>query len=692
MSRPSSLALCRVGRITACTRVRSSLRCGARPRSQGAGSAHSPAGCVACTRNVRRKTAPTGSEEPASVPAKRRMNMGEVLNMSSENKKTILLVEDELIIAMSEKMSLEKHGYSVSTVTTGEEAIETVKSTPKIDLILIDIDLGKGIDGTKAAEAILKDHDIPVVFLSSHTEPEIVEKTEKITSYGYVVKSSSITVLDASIKMAFKLFEEKQKVHQKQMELEATNKEMEAANEELIKMQKLHHETEEFGKIGGWESDIENDTDTWTNGTFNIFEIDPKKGVPKLSDALQFIFPPFRQMAYEAITKSIENGEPYDQEWKIITEKGNIRWLHSIAKSYQVQGKIKKVLGSFQDITERKQAEKSLRETYTIINKSPSVAITWRNSAGWPVEFVTGNVEKIFGYTVEELKSGKVPYAQCVHPGDLERVAGEVCQFSSEEGRSEFVHKPYRIVTKEGIEKIIDDKKSIVRDEKGNVTHYQGILTDITSKQLAEDEIKKQLSEKELLLNVVYHRIKNNIASIEGFLSLQLAATTNNDVISALQDALTRVQSMRIIYNKLLIGKDYQEVSVKEYTESLIDAIAVVFSESETVIIEKQIADFNLNTNKLFPIGIIINELLTNVYKNAFKGRDGGQVSIILDKTENHVNLTIKDNGIGIDERVVENKSPGFGLTIVKMLAVQLKGTYVIENDNGTKSVLKFDI
>ncbi|MBI9056118.1 MAG: PAS domain S-box protein [Bacteroidales bacterium] len=129
------------------------------------------------------------------------------VNMENDVKKSILLVEDEAILAMTEKMSLEKYGYSVITVTTGEEAVEAVKSTPGIDLILMDINLGKGIDGTEAAELILKDHDNPIIFVSSHTEKEIVEKTEKITSYGYVVKSSSITVLDASIKMAFKLFE-----------------------------------------------------------------------------------------------------------------------------------------------------------------------------------------------------------------------------------------------------------------------------------------------------------------------------------------------------------------------------------------------------------------------------------------------------------------------------------------------------
>ena len=127
--------------------------------------------------------------------------------MSNIQQKTILLVEDEVIIALSQAQDLENEGYTVVHAASGEKAIEyvCVRKEP-VDLILMDIDLGKGIDGTEAAKEILKSYDIPVVFLSSHTEKEMVEKTEKITSYGYVVKSSSLTVLDASIKMAFKLF------------------------------------------------------------------------------------------------------------------------------------------------------------------------------------------------------------------------------------------------------------------------------------------------------------------------------------------------------------------------------------------------------------------------------------------------------------------------------------------------------
>ncbi|MEW5813977.1 MAG: PAS domain S-box protein [Spirochaetota bacterium] len=124
----------------------------------------------------------------------------------NNQQKTILVVEDEAIIALYATEILKKNGFAVITALSGEEAISKVKNSEKVDLILMDIDLGKkGMDGTEAAQAILREYDIPVVFLSSHTEREIVEKTEKITSYGFVVKNAGITVLLASINMAFKL-------------------------------------------------------------------------------------------------------------------------------------------------------------------------------------------------------------------------------------------------------------------------------------------------------------------------------------------------------------------------------------------------------------------------------------------------------------------------------------------------------
>jgi PAS domain S-box-containing protein len=133
--------------------------------------------------------------------------------MASPLDRHILLVEDEAIIALAKQQTLQRNGYVVTIAYSGEQAIAAFREDPEtgeqreFDLVLMDIDLGRGIDGTEAAQTILADREVPVVFLSSHTEPAVVEQTEKITSYGYIVKSSAESVLLASIKMAFRLFE-----------------------------------------------------------------------------------------------------------------------------------------------------------------------------------------------------------------------------------------------------------------------------------------------------------------------------------------------------------------------------------------------------------------------------------------------------------------------------------------------------
>ncbi len=136
-----------------------------------------------------------------------------------DTEKKILLVEDEALIAMAEEMVLKNYGFDVTTVYSGEAAIKAVNNGNKVDLVLMDINLGEKMDGTQAAQKILEDHELPLIFLSSHTEREVVEKTEGITSYGYIVKNSGETVLVASIKMAFRLFEARQQQKQKEKEL-----------------------------------------------------------------------------------------------------------------------------------------------------------------------------------------------------------------------------------------------------------------------------------------------------------------------------------------------------------------------------------------------------------------------------------------------------------------------------------------
>lgn len=119
----------------------------------------------------------------------------------------ILLVEDEAIIALSEKMTLERNGLEVEIAHNADEAIQRAGASDDIDLVLMDIDLGNGMDGTEAAGRILEKKNIPIVFLTSHSEREMVTKVKGITRYGYVLKNAGEFVLIEAIQTAFELFD-----------------------------------------------------------------------------------------------------------------------------------------------------------------------------------------------------------------------------------------------------------------------------------------------------------------------------------------------------------------------------------------------------------------------------------------------------------------------------------------------------
>jgi CheY-like chemotaxis protein len=129
--------------------------------------------------------------------------------MNELRQRSILLVDDETVIGVATKSRLERFGYNILLASCSEQAISLAREREEISLILMDIDLGKGPNGIETCKRILLERNIPIIFVSSHTESEIISLTEAITSYGYIVKSSHMTVYDASIKMAYKLFSER---------------------------------------------------------------------------------------------------------------------------------------------------------------------------------------------------------------------------------------------------------------------------------------------------------------------------------------------------------------------------------------------------------------------------------------------------------------------------------------------------
>ncbi|MBN2736442.1 MAG: response regulator [Spirochaetales bacterium] len=607
--------------------------------------------------------------------------------MNSGDKKSILLVEDELLIAMTEKKELEKFGYSAYHVATGEKAVEIIiENSLLVDLILMDINLGSGMDGTQAAEQILSHRDIPVVFLSSHAEPEIVERTEKISSYGYVVKNSGIFVLVASIKMAMKLFNAKVQ----------SKKEL---TERLRVENKLHAEREQlfsvFNSID--EAIYVSDPITYELLYVNKFLqklLPPNHIGSKCYKILQNLDAPCSFCTNHIILK--QKPDPYN--WEFYNK--NLDKFYAIVDRiiHWSDGRDVRFEMAI-DITKHKRAEAAIRESEQklqrfIQNMRASVVVHAPDS-----RIVLANEQActLLGLSVDEIM-GKT-----IVDGNWSFFHEDTTVMKKEESPVQRVintHKPVhncvmgvkRVVTNDLVWLLVNADPEF--DSIGQLCQIVAVFIDITELKKAEKENKKLLTEKEILVREIHHRVKNNIFNIESLLLIQADSSNNPEVSAALQDAGFRVQSMRILYEKMLISKDLRNISMKNYIEDIINSLYDVSVDKKNITIEKNIAEFSIASKQAMTIGIIINELLTNALKYAFKKGDNGLVSINIQKINNTVTLIIHDNGIGIEinKHNMENKSSGFGLTIVKMLVEQLSGNCTIVNDNGTKTIVSFEI
>jgi PAS domain S-box-containing protein len=845
----------------------------------------------------------------------------------TEGRRTILLVEDEAIIALSERKALEKYGYGVITVLSGEEAIADCESNGAIDLVLIDIDLGSGIDGVETATRILRRRTVPIVFLSSHSEPEYVERTESIASYGYIVKNSNITILDAAIKMAFKLSEANQKIKaatdrveamletlpdllfevgldgyyyniysshshshslyrpakevigksvrdilpatqaeivmsaiaeaneeghsvgkqyelstpagiswfevsvsrlgaaadmphfillrrditkRKQIEIEliTSNKMFQAVldsipqyicwkdrNSMFLGCNKNHlglfdlPDTESIIGKTDWELHqgkeeiekfIKDDRDVMENDApkYHIIEkayypngkqrwletnkvplhdaegnvygimiaysdITEKKELEDslakeqylldilmanctdyiyfkdlegryimnskahasflgLSDPSEmagktdfdFYTREYARQAYDDEMSIMKTGAPCSKEEKETVPNRPDAW--ALTEKQPLRDKVGNIIGTFgisRDVTERKRAQEALKESNEryrgIIERISDYIFTVYCENGDIVRTVHNPAcIAVTGYTAEEFALDPYLWFKMILPEDRDRVARHAERILSDELSEAIEH---RIRRKDGTLRWIRNTPVQHRDAGGEVACYDGIIVDITERKLAEEEIQKLLGEKELILKEVHHRIKNNMNTITSLLNLQASTLTEPEAITALKDAGSRVQSMMVLYDKLYQTSSFTDVSIKEYFPPLAERIIGDFPNSHTVRIETEIEDFVLGVGVMQPLGIIINELLTNIMKYAFIGREDGLIRLSVSSRGAIVEVMIQDDGNTIPEGIDFTSSPGFGLMLVKSLTEQLRGNIRIERGKGTKIILEFE-
>lgn len=425
-------------------------------------------------------------------------------------KKKLLLVEDELLIATVEMKALEKAGFAVITAPSGEEAIETVRKTEDIDLILMDINLGPGIDGAEAATEILKERDIPLVFLSSHTEPEVVDRTESITSYGYVVKNSGITVLTASIRMAFKLYEAKRQIEKQSravedanrklqeilQELEETNRELVASRGEILESRAaLVESNEKFMRIADsmpqivWTADCIGRID-FLNDIYYAYTGEDRYG-SKIE--LLNLHPDDVEPSRTAWEESVSTGKIYEVRQRLRRHDGNYRWfLNRGIPVFNYDNNLIKWYGTCTDIDdlviqkeERLRLEKNLLEAQRLSSTGSFEYDIVEKKFYWSDE-----VFNIVGIDRGEFEGKASDFYRFVHPDDIVYVKDYIRRSIDERTCISF---EYRIVRSDASLRYLTIRLETIFDANDKPARIIGIVQDITGHAI----VKKALMESE---------------------------------------------------------------------------------------------------------------------------------------------------------------------------------------------------
>ena len=208
----------------------------------------------------------------------------------------------------------------------------------------------------------------------------------------------------------------------------------------------------------------------------------------------------------------------------------------------------------------------------------------------------------------------------------------------------------------------------------------------------AEEQIKESLKEKEILLREVHHRVKNNLQIISSLLDMSSMQTDNQETIDLFADSRNRVNAMALVHTQLYGSERFDQINMEAHVLELSKNLLQAYSMEKVITLDIKSANIYLNINLAIPCALILNELITNICKHAYREGQKGMISIFMQKSDdNTIILKVKDDGLGIPENIDIEKTKSLGLSLVRNLVYnQLKGKIDFKRNNGTEFLINF--
>jgi PAS domain S-box-containing protein len=343
------------------------------------------------------------------------------------------------------------------------------------------------------------------------------------------------------------------------------------------------------------------------------------------------------------------------------------------------------IISAIRDITERKRSEERIRASERLFRSAFESVAVGASMVDLRGRFIRVNkfLCDLLGYSEKEMLSKT--FSDVTHPEDVQVGLDAVKDLVSGERDSTSIEKRY--VRKDGELVNVIISPTIIRDSEGGPLHFVALFQDVTERKWAEEQLKESLREKDVLLNEIQHRVKNNLQVITSLIKLQGRFTGNEESIRHLEECRSRVKAMAIVQDLLFQSKELRNVGMRDYVGMLTRSLMKSHAITSNINTDLDVEPVVLNAETVIPCGLIINELMSNSLEHAFPDGGGGEVRVSLKRMDDgRLMLSVSDNGIGMPEGMDFRKSETLGLQLVTSIVEdQLRGEIEFVINEGTK-------
>ncbi|HEX6982035.1 MAG TPA: PAS domain S-box protein [Balneolaceae bacterium] len=439
-----------------------------------------------------------------------------------------------------------------------------------------------------------------------------------------------------------------------------------------------------------YDWDVSSNSLLWSQNFKTIFGHDLNKEEYTIEKWAEKIHPDDQQHTYESLMQAL--GSPSESEWRseYRFKKADGSYAAVLERGFitrNEKGQVTRMVGALEDITERKQYEKRLQNTEQRLRDilENSTNMFYAHNANHEITYVSPQSREFLGCGPEEAMKRWTEFITN-HPVNKKGLE------SAERAIKTCQPQPsYELELKKKNGEIIwveVNEAPVVRD--GQAEAIVGSLTDITERKETEKKLHESLKEKEVLLTEVHHRVKNNLAVVSGMMQLQAFDEEKSELKSKLIDNVTRIQSMAYIHEHLYQSDSFSDLDFSANLKELIEGITATIPTETDITLEFNTDPVQLNVNQAMPASLIVNEVVTNILKHAFKDMKKGKITSELAQIDDQVKLWISDNGIGLPEDFSKGKT--LGLQLINELSRQLAAEYEYKSTaNGSLFILGFE-